>query len=600
MADYRSATIKETLDQIASRKLVLPAIQRGFVWKEEQIERLFDSLMQGFPFSTLLYWEMPEETKKDLFFYEFLEVTDEQKDFRNEHLSENSIPDNAKGVIDGQQRLSALNIGLKGGVRLRKKGKRKNDCRSYIMKHLYLNILSSQKNTEDEEEEILESKTLFNFSFLNNNATFIKENKSNPKLWFKVRKILEIKSIGDFFSFLRREKISGKDLDIAMDILPKLWSKIHTESVIWHYLIDNQTPDNEVLEIFTRTNQGGTKLSKADMVFSMAVSHWKKDAREAIEDLVSKLNGICNTKRFDKDFILSVGILISSAKASQSRKRLMNSAIMKEMEDNWEALESTLSETADFIQKIGIIEKRLLSTNALLPIIYWIYTCNIKDLSKRASYTEDRKIIQDFLFRCLAKGVWGSGANTLADKIRKALKKWNDERTKKGSYEPFPIKIIEKAMAESSRSSLRFTEEDVEDLLSKRKKDAVSFFILSLIFDEKSHSDYQLEMDHVFPKARATETLLQKENFSEKDIQLISDEIDQIPNLLLLSKNQNASKNKTMPNEWLKTSKISTYEKEMAFLENVPDSFKDFPEWFQERKENMKKALMEKLNLALK
>jgi hypothetical protein len=29
---------------------VLPAIQREFVWKPEQIEKLFDSLMQGYPF----------------------------------------------------------------------------------------------------------------------------------------------------------------------------------------------------------------------------------------------------------------------------------------------------------------------------------------------------------------------------------------------------------------------------------------------------------------------------------------------------------------------------------------------------------------------
>ena len=49
-------TIKETLDQIQCKKLVLPAIQREFVWRPEQIYRLFDSLMQGYPFGTFLYW----------------------------------------------------------------------------------------------------------------------------------------------------------------------------------------------------------------------------------------------------------------------------------------------------------------------------------------------------------------------------------------------------------------------------------------------------------------------------------------------------------------------------------------------------------------
>lgn len=39
-------TIAEALGRIQTKSYVLPAIQREFVWKPEQIERLFDSLMQ--------------------------------------------------------------------------------------------------------------------------------------------------------------------------------------------------------------------------------------------------------------------------------------------------------------------------------------------------------------------------------------------------------------------------------------------------------------------------------------------------------------------------------------------------------------------------
>ena len=51
-------TIKETLQAIQQSKYVLPAIQREFVWKPEQIARLFDSLMQGYPFGTFLFWKV--------------------------------------------------------------------------------------------------------------------------------------------------------------------------------------------------------------------------------------------------------------------------------------------------------------------------------------------------------------------------------------------------------------------------------------------------------------------------------------------------------------------------------------------------------------
>ena len=55
-------TISATLDAVHRHDLVLPAIQREFVWRPEQICRLFDSLMQGYPFGTFLYWRVDLRT----------------------------------------------------------------------------------------------------------------------------------------------------------------------------------------------------------------------------------------------------------------------------------------------------------------------------------------------------------------------------------------------------------------------------------------------------------------------------------------------------------------------------------------------------------
>ena len=55
------STIHETLEKIEGRKLVLPAIQREFVWSSEQICALFDSLMRGYPIGEMLYWEVEGE-----------------------------------------------------------------------------------------------------------------------------------------------------------------------------------------------------------------------------------------------------------------------------------------------------------------------------------------------------------------------------------------------------------------------------------------------------------------------------------------------------------------------------------------------------------
>lgn len=67
-------TIKKTLDEIHRHDLVLPAIQREFVWQPEQICRLFDSLMQGYPFGTFLYWRVASENSGKFKFFDFYQT----------------------------------------------------------------------------------------------------------------------------------------------------------------------------------------------------------------------------------------------------------------------------------------------------------------------------------------------------------------------------------------------------------------------------------------------------------------------------------------------------------------------------------------------
>ena len=62
MAFHIPITIVKALRAIEGREYVLPAIQREFVWRPEQIERLFDSLMRGYPIGSFLFWKIERET----------------------------------------------------------------------------------------------------------------------------------------------------------------------------------------------------------------------------------------------------------------------------------------------------------------------------------------------------------------------------------------------------------------------------------------------------------------------------------------------------------------------------------------------------------
>jgi transcriptional regulator/uncharacterized protein DUF262 len=64
-------TVKTALDRIRKHDYVLPAIQREFVWKPEQIYKLFDSLLQGFPVGLFLFWKIEPETSRNFEFFDF-------------------------------------------------------------------------------------------------------------------------------------------------------------------------------------------------------------------------------------------------------------------------------------------------------------------------------------------------------------------------------------------------------------------------------------------------------------------------------------------------------------------------------------------------
>ena len=64
--------IRSVLKSIEQRRMVLPALQREFVWKRKDIEQLFDSLLQGFPINTMMFWEGDDIKNGSMEFYEFL------------------------------------------------------------------------------------------------------------------------------------------------------------------------------------------------------------------------------------------------------------------------------------------------------------------------------------------------------------------------------------------------------------------------------------------------------------------------------------------------------------------------------------------------
>ena len=144
----QGGTIKKTLDKIASNAYVLPAIQREFVWSPEQICRLFDSVMQGYPFGDFLFWCIQPGNSADYRYYGFVREYHHRDNPHCPDLGE--LPNRQTiAVLDGQQRLTAFNIGLRGSMSVKLPYKRWSSLDAFPRRVLALDLLAPNERNED-------------------------------------------------------------------------------------------------------------------------------------------------------------------------------------------------------------------------------------------------------------------------------------------------------------------------------------------------------------------------------------------------------------------------------------------------------------------
>lgn len=202
-------TIAEALSRIQNKSYVLPAIQREFVWKPEQTERLFDSLMQGYPFGTFLFWKVEAATSGKFKFYDFV-LNYHQRDAAHcpelGKLHHHSVT----AVLDGQQRLTALNIGLRGSMAIKQPNKWWTNPDAFPVRTLRLDLLAAQVPDEDGVK--------YRFRFLDDTQAA----RDASAHWFKVPDILGMENGPAMLTALMAGGLHGDALSSAFAMLDRL------------------------------------------------------------------------------------------------------------------------------------------------------------------------------------------------------------------------------------------------------------------------------------------------------------------------------------------------------------------------------------------
>ena len=258
----------------------LPNIQRPFVWNEDQIARLFDSIMREYPISTLLVWKTKEQVKHRKFIDNFL------PDLK---LTNFYVPVNTRSkmmVLDGQQRLQSLFIGLRG---------------SYFGRELYFDVLSGVMAAPEDIR--------YRFAFKDKSSVvwpwvrFKDVVFQNNKLPGEIAEAL-IAAAPSPLSDTDRRSV-GRNIERARQEF------VNDDNITFQELDGIDNPEayrvDDIVEIFIRANSGGTKLGKSDLLFSLLTSSW--DAADGeMETSLDDLNQ--GSFAFDRDFVLKACLTV--------------------------------------------------------------------------------------------------------------------------------------------------------------------------------------------------------------------------------------------------------------------------------------------------
>ena len=392
-------TIAQALGRIGSKTYVLPAIQREFVWKPEQIERLFDSLMQGYPIGTFLFWKVEAATSGKFKFYDFV-LNYHQRDAAHCPELGKIHHQSVTAVLDGQQRLTALNIGLRGSMALKQPNKWWTNPDAFPARTLHLDLLSSQVPDED--------GVIYRFRFLDDEQARREEGAH----WFRVPDILDMEDGPAMLSTLMERGLQGDTLKRAYATLNRLHLVVHSHNLINYYEEENQDVER-VLNIFIRLNSGGTVLSYSDLLLSIAVAQWKQvDARAAIHKLVDDLNRIGTGFALSQDFVLKAGLMLADIASVGFKVENFTKANMAALEANWSGIRGALIRTVELAASFGLNGQTLRADSALLPIAYYLYRQQVpSNYVTHSKFAADRESIRGWLIRSLLKasGIWGSG-----------------------------------------------------------------------------------------------------------------------------------------------------------------------------------------------
>lgn len=545
MANWSPLKIVDCIEKIEKEELVLPVVQRDFVWTPEKIELLFDTLLKGDSFGGIMTIK-DIKGKKPIFSYrEFIKNYHAGVSVFSKNIEK--LKQNISYIVDGQQRLSAFYIGMQG---------------KYENKQLYLDLLS----------EIEHKNFNFKFSLNEKNLNTLIDNYDGSKkiktFWYSItniyRKIEE--SGGDYHTTFDEIIHENNEIEFSNEEEEKIKRNIEnfTNQVfnfqnigICEVRIDTKYDEIEnrirVVELFRRLNQGGTKLDGLELMASK-LKGFDAENEKFLHD-IKEFEDI----GFGKDEVIKLVFILQD----DHKKTLVN--ITKNDSDfiknNIDRIKSSIKGVKSFLQQSNLYTFFKAERPSIIPlyfIAYHLFHTNIGDNQKIEEYFDNSEIrnnnynlIYRWMFLSMLNRVFrrrGTGWTAYSTGIRKIL-----EIIKQHKNQSFPTNELFEMYL---NHQLDFSPE-----IKKKWLDDYDFNFLFFSIYEKPKNFRKNDIDHIHPK-------------SILDNKYEWNQINSASNYQLLDYSSNRSKNANEFYDWIYTLKNMDSFLEMHLIPNDENLWK--------------------------
>ncbi len=302
------------------------------------------------------------------------------------------------------------------------------------------------------------------------------------------------------------------------------------------------------------------------------------NAREEINAIVEQLNGPEYRFAFTKDFVMKACLVLTDD-ISDTRFKVtnFNASNTKKIEANWKKITSALVQAVGLLSSFGLTERSLTSANSVLSIAYYLLKRSLPPSYDSAQkYASDRRQFESGFFKSLLRGAFGAQGDTVLSNLRGVIK---------ASYELFPAGALADKLQQMNRP-IRFTDEDLEDLLAIQYGERLSFVALALLYPWVDYRNL-FHIDHIHPRSMFTRKALRKAGVPEGDLEFCLAHYDEIPNLQILSSNPNIEKSNIPFEDWFarnySTKKAREDFCERQFIPDVDLKLSNFWEFFEKR-----------------